>query len=566
MTNCKPLRQTADPVSVAELKELRARVSRVGEARHAKAERARARASNAITPITQVSPMALPPVSAVITFPVVAPSQKLFVASTSAASVTLRANATVSEPLRILAPALVTAFGTSLAGIEKLTLYMECPNVVRDAADCTLCMTVVIEGNALNAGQFTILPTLGADATTVQPPPQGVTPKQCTITARSELVTISAGAGVTTITTTLAWRNAEKAALPPGYPSPQRGWAYQGNSENLGITLTAPATLGALSALSTYPIDERKPYGSTWTTVRPPGWPKDGPLVATREGTKPLVAAALAQVDALVAVQFPLIMTIPGWREELHATLEHLVLFEGGGRLWAPQQQFDIRPKASAGLTDSLRLDEGPHPRTNGRKTVDGAYRGESVETLSAVGPFQVTTATFRGEAARRRALLRELGDETDYSHKFIWDAPVTYQLLLQMLKLVEDVWLVTSVPSVNTIYPPIYRAMAAYAVNGLGGAGKAFVVQSVAAVSALPPASRTPVGAHVACKQVWDSGTGLPGTWPHFSGFTHRHWNILAGVGDKMALNADSLRARHPEIFAVPAGTLPDKRQRRGS
>lgn len=562
MTNCRPARQASTPVTAQELRALRNRLSAVADARRDKAARAERRASNAVTPIgAPPQPELLSAVSAVLRFPVAPPSAPSFAGQFLPNGVRLTALGRVGA-LDIVSPDVAQVVGVATTDASTWSVHFECRNVVRDGADATLSVVVQLTASALNASTapITLADTPGQPETAsivAGAKYYGVALRKGDIALR-----VGADAGVTRVDVTVEWSSLTGERLAPGYPSFLRGWDYGGDPSTLGIARPPQPT--SLPGATEYAVDPRQPYGTTWTTVRPAGWPIDGPLVATKEASRVFISDAIAQLGQIILARPALlpITLIPTWEIDLAVALEHLAEKEGGGRMWAPQQRFDVRPVAGQEGGTSLRVDEGPFPRTNGRKNVDSAYRPAGTETLSPIGPFQMNTATFRGEAARRREILSSvLQDDTDYSDKFLWDAPITYQLLLQMLKLAEEVWLPTA--PLGERFPPLYRAMAAYVVNGLNSPGRAFIAQAVAAVAALPP-NATSLDAHIACKLVWDSGTGEPGTWPYFPGFKNRHWNILCGVGDKMALNPDSLRAKHPTVYDVPPAGLPAPRRRR--
>jgi len=562
MTNCRPERVSTTPVTAQELRALRNRLSAVADTRRSKAARAEQRASNAVTPIgASPQPEQLSAVSATLRFPVAPPPTLSFSGQFLPNGVRLTGVGAVSS-VDIVSPEVAQVVGIATTDASTWSVHFECRNVVRDGADSLVSVVVQITASALNpqTAPITLVDTPGqleTPTTVAGAKYYGVTLRKGDIALR-----VGAGAGVTRVDVTVEWFSLARERLANGYPSFLRGWDYGGDPSTLGIT--RPPQPARLVGSTEYEVDPRQPYGTTWTTVRPAGWPINGPLVATKDASRVFISDAITQLKQIIQATPTLlpITSIPSWEIDLDVTLHHLAEKEGGGRMWAPQQRFDVRPIAGSEGSNTLRLDEGPFPRTNGRKTVDSAYRPAGTEPLSPIGPFQMNTATFRGETARRRALLAGvLQDDTDYSDKFLWDAPITYQLLLQMLKLAEEVWLPTAL--LGERFPPLYRAMAAYVVNGLSSPGRAFIAQAVAAVSALPP-NATSLEAHIACKTVWDSGTGEPGTWPYFNGFRNRHWNILCGVGDKMALNPDSLRAKHPTVYDVPPAGLPAPRKRR--
>jgi hypothetical protein len=555
---CRPSRFSSTPATAQELGALRARLSKVAASRRAKSERAAARAANVVTPITPPQAVDTLSVRTPLQHPIVLPTAVASGSVTSEfTSLGMRHAFTAPTQIDVIAPRTLRLIGQSSdSEPTRRTIYLESPNVVRDGLDCTLSVTLTFKGTSLNATTFPKLS--GSTATPLVAVPVADLAYVASSTPTGQVVlSISASANIQRIDIVVQWFAQDGTLLPPGYPSAYAGWEFQ-DAQKLGVALP-PSAQARLENVSAYSFDPRTPYGPLWGTCRPAGWPADGPYTATKEATRAVIDESLRAMSSLVTTvpQYMPIAAIPRWEEEMSAVFNHIALSEGGGMLFSPDGGFDIRPRLSSGLRSGNLLDTGPFPREYRRRRIDGAHRPESKEMFSAVGPFQVTTDTFRTLTRKRRELLRAVfNDTTDYSDKFIWDAPASYQVLLQMLEFLEAVYLKTA--AVATNFPPLYRAMMVYAHNGGPTLASNYLLQAVPLVLQ----SADPARALIACKTLWDSGQGVPGDWAYFSGFGVRHWNILCGIGDKIALNANSLRAQHTDLFGAEG--LPAPRTRR--
>jgi len=567
VSNCVPAVGSSAPATAQQVRGYIDALRVAREQRAAHAARAAARAQSLVTPVPAPGAvLELSPQSTTLTFPLSDPGADIFTAAFTPVGARLTARQAHGD-INVVAPADVSVIGVRADDPTSATLYMESPNLQHIGVPATLVVVITFHGVGGLSGATIELPRVTQTLELTQPALSigGVTYAQSARREGDVVARVASGARLTHIDITTRWYRQDGVELPSGYPSALRGWKSAAQLPNYGIE---PPPRPVITPVATaYQTNPRAPYGYSWQTCRPAGWPIDGPHVATRESSSAFLELAIEQAVQLLSVKYPPLAAVPNFEAEATAIVDAVAIKEGNGRLWLPQNGFDIRPRQGDGLTTRNRLDEGP-PRRFKWHVVDSAYRSPgSSEIVSPIGPFQMTVDTFRGEYDRRVRDGTFVGPEHAvgrYADKWLWDAPVEYQLLLPALKLIEETYVPTS-PAVlgGRLFPPIYRALAIYAVNALNSVGRNFIAEAVLAVNALP-VTATSTELHIACKTVWDSGTGTVGTWAYFQGFKPKHANMIAGIGQKLALSGSALPATHPALFQVPPGGLPAPRARR--
>lgn len=567
MSNCVPVVSSAAPATAQQVRDYIDALRLAREQRAAQAARAAARAQSLVTPVA--APGAVLEIgqqSTTLTFPLSDPGAGAFTAAFTPTGVRLTARLAHGD-ISVVAPADIALVGVRADDPTAATLYMEGHNLLHIGIPATLVVVVTFHGVGGISGATIELPR--ADVMTLADPAldlAGVAYSARTYREGDVVARVGSAARLTHIDISTRWYRQDGVELPSGYPSALRGWKSAAQLTNYGIS--PPPQPVVTQVATAYQTNPRAPYGYSWQTCRPAGWPADGPHVATAESSSAFLAVAIEQAVQLLSAKYPQLAGIPNFAQEATAILDAVAIQEGSGRLWLPQNEFDIRPRQGDGLTARHRLDEGPHPRRFKWHVVDSAYRApDSAAIVSPIGPFQMTVDTFRGEYDRRVRDGTFVGSEHTvgrFADKWLWDAPIEYQMLLPALKLIEETYLPTSPAALGgRLFPPIYRALAIYAINALNSVGRNFVAEAVLAAIALP-ATATSTELHIACKTVWDSGTGAAGTWAFFPGFRQKHANMLAGIGQKLALGGSGLPTRQPALFQVPPGGLPAPRARR--
>jgi hypothetical protein len=562
---CVPVNPSASPATAEQIKSYIAALGLARTQRQALAERAARRAAGLVTPVNVpgASPTAQA-LSSTLVFPLSDPGQNAFTSTFTGYGLRLTSK-DVHGDIDILAPADVSFVGYA-QDTTTFTVYMESRGVTRLGLPATLGMVVRAVGTFLS-------PTSAAPPRGGVPDPQlsfagdpQLTYMRVSYARGATVAQIGRDARVSLIDVAVRWyREDDAVEFGAGYPSALQGWERVPHMEHYGIQ--PPPTPRIEQVATAYDVNPRIPYGYSWGTCRPAGWPIDGPKVGTGESSSAVLALAIEQAVALLLARYPILAGVPNFAREATAIVDAVAITEGAGRLWLPQNGFDIRPRKSEGVSASNRLDEGPHPRTYKWHTVDSAYRPADKQIIvSPIGPFQMTVSTFRGEYDRRVRDGTFVGDDHEvgkYDNAWLWDAPLEYQLLLPSLKLIEEVYVPTAPSALGgRLFPPIYRALAIYAINAFNSVGRQFIAEAALAVNALP-VTATQLELHLACKRVWDSGTGALGTWAYFSGFKSKHANMISGIGQKLALSGSSLPTKHPDLFSVPPGGLPAPRAR---
>jgi hypothetical protein len=529
--------------------------------------RATVRASNLVTPVTP-TPTPTNGVSSQLTFPFSDPGADSFTTRLVGGRHVLTLFASHAE-LQVLSPARAQIFGAHIDPTGAASqLYFEASDVPYRGQAATLAVLLTLRTNAI-----TLTPAAQAAVAQKISTPQGLA-RMGAFGVQSGALSLSEGQSVATIPAgamrsaeiDVRWYTASGEELPGGYPSPVSGWKQTDYLKRYGLT---PPPIPQVPQTGTaYAYNPALPYGWSWGTCRPAGWPIDGPRVATADASLAIVAPTIATAIELLRARNPLFADIPNVVEEATAIIEAIAFKEGGGRLWLPQNGFDVRPRITEGAGPRVRIDEGPHTRTYKWHKVTAWHRPDTQDIIvSPIGPFQMTVDTFRGEYDRRVRDGTFVGPEHavgKYATSWLWDAPVEYQVLLPALKLIEECYAPTA-PGVlgGRLFPPIYRAFACYAINALNSVGRAFIAQAVLAVSRLP-ADASDEAVHIACKNVWDSGTGEPGTWAHFRGFGAKHWNMLESLVRKLGTSGKSLPTTHPTLFRTYPLGLPAPKTRR--
>jgi hypothetical protein len=288
------------------------------------------------------------------------------------------------------------------------------------------------------------------------------------------------------------------------YPN-KSGWAIPQGAVASALHLSPPPAPVA----GEYEVNPNARYGLSWKNVRPAGYKKSWPYVATSKATALIAdteiqrAITLMKTDPRGQLLEPYVETI------ILDALSMVTLKESGrlGGLYLPQNGFDIRPAVGATPVPGVNfIDEGPVRRKRPKRAIIGPRRPAGTELISAGGPFQYVYATWRAYFDKYGALMSMEASE----RAWLWDARPEAQLWLQTCYLVEHFTTRTApLRALGVEFPPLYLAMAVYVNNLANGYATNFINISVAQISVLVAAGdNTSSSHHLACKAVWDSAS----------------------------------------------------------
>lgn len=338
-------------------------------------------------------------------------------------------------------------------------------------------------------------------------------------------------------------------------PNFSYGFSYQVPPQELGLTESAPAT--PTSFVSDYEVNPLKPYGGTWKTVRPPGYPKDGPPASTKSSGEAVLRQALSELGTLNISGLPdsfkvALTTGFNWLQtdsnlkQFTECLRKLAFLESGLILYNTITKFDIRDPEPPGARDNLNLpDQGPFPRGSGKQYVNSPKRPRGKKYASDCGIFQYTATTYRGLLKKYHTVFGI--NEADIPTMFVWDTATKVQIYLQGLEILRKVF----VPCINAGIPPVYRAILCYCYNGMPGPTNRYISLAAASVAALG-ANASELSIHLACKRVYDSKSWIDVN----DRYQPRFWN---NCSYKMAHSPYGLPRQFPEIFLNNPAVFPN-------
>lgn len=219
-------------------------------------------------------------------------------------------------------------------------------------------------------------------------------------------------------------------------------------------TPAAAASAGAAAQSGAGTYDPSAPYGPTWKTLCPPGWP---PEVYTY--TSAASQRLIEEVHEEIAAEYDVL-------PQIYNVLLAVSVVTGaeGGRFFLPQSQFDVRPLERGGGSLKYNTDTAGVPRSLGSRSVTSTTRVAEDGYRSAIGPLQILPRTL-GEMLRRHKPGWQATSD-DANGVWAWDARLTASDQYQWL-VVDHVERVKAYVALGV---PLYYIGAAIHLNNLQG------------------------------------------------------------------------------------------------